>query len=314
LDTGIDSLQPDLASAVSGTSDLTPRKRRAFGADESSDSHGTAVAGIIAARGSATGAIHMAGLAPQASLLDIRVAVQQDHVSPDAVALGIRAAAGAAADVINVSLIVPSASPDLDTAVTFAQSHRCLIVAAAGDTRIAQALADYPGVLVVTAVGVPGTPVAALSGGRADVSAPGAGLLSTGETNGRSPAGSGYVQDVSGTGFAAAYVSAATALLLSADRRLTPTEAGQLLVNTAQQSQDGSVPPAIDPLTAMDSVLGPPSLAPGGDDSLAVAVGVSAVAALVIAALIARIIAGRRRRAARLALRSFPATSWDQPW
>src|SRR5262249_41242370 len=50
IDTGINTLQPDLAGAVLATEDFTARSARDRGADESSDSHGTAVAGIIAAR------------------------------------------------------------------------------------------------------------------------------------------------------------------------------------------------------------------------------------------------------------------------
>ncbi len=205
IDTGIDVRQPDLAGAVSLVRDLTARPRD-YGADQSADSHGTAIGGIIAAHGSATSQAHMAGLAPQATLLDIRVAVEANQVTSAAIAQGIVTAAQAGADIINVSLIAPSADPVLSQAVSFAQARGCLIVAAAAAR---QALATSPGVLTVAAVSQAGL---ALSASPAVVSAPGADLYSPGETHPVVPGLPGYVEDASGSGFSAAYVSAAVVL------------------------------------------------------------------------------------------------------
>ena len=79
IDTGIDVQQPDLAGAVSLVRDLTARPARLRCRPVGRFAHGTAIAGIIAARGSATSQAHMGGLAPQATLLDIRVAVEPNR-------------------------------------------------------------------------------------------------------------------------------------------------------------------------------------------------------------------------------------------
>jgi subtilisin family serine protease len=314
IDTGIDARQPDLAGAVSATEDLTAQGTRDDGADESSDSHGTAVAGIIAARGSATGQGHMTGLAPRASLLDIRVAVQPDHVTAAAVAQGIMAAAEAGADIINVSLIVPSATPALRAAVSLARERNCLVVAAAGSPGAPQALADSPGVLIVAAAGRAGAPAAPAGASPATVSAPGDDLFSTGEMAGAGSAVDGYVHGASGSAFSAAYVSAAAALLLSADRKLSPAEAGRLLVTTARPAAASTAPPAIDPVAALDAALFPSPPHPAGSGFLTVGVGLAVAAGLAIALLLAWILAVRRRRPAEPALGSIPPSSWDQPW
>jgi subtilisin family serine protease len=314
VDTGIDLRQPDLAGAVSSALDLTARKPRDYGFDESLDSHGTAVAGIIAARGSAAGAAEMVGLAPAASLIDIRVAVQPDRVSAAAVAQGIMSAAQAGAAIINVSLIVPAVSQKLDDAVSYAQARGCLIVAAAGNAAAPQALASYPGVLTVAAANQVGETDTTPAGGPATVSAPGIDLFSAGEIEGAGAAAHGYVRDVSGSGFSAAYVTAATALLLAADPKLGPAAVARLLIKTAKRPPGVSVP-AIDPLAALDSLLPPSPTRPSGGDSAAVTEAIAfGVVGVLIVILGARVLAVRRHRASRLALEAIPPSSWDQPW
>jgi subtilisin family serine protease len=312
IDTGIDVRHPDLAGAVSlpAVRDLTIRPRD-YGADQSADSHGTAVAGIIAARGSTASQAHMVGLAPQATLLDIRVAVQSDRATSAAIAQGIVTAARAGADIINVSLTAPTADPALANAVSFAQARGCLIVAAAGSTTVGQALIGYPGVLTVAAKSRAGQP---LSASPAVVWAPGAGLYSTGETHPVVAALPGYVENASGNGYAAAYVSAAAALLLSADRKLTPAAAGRLLIRTARRTV-ARPEPSIDPVAALDSALPGPrpvQFGQGGFPLLAAGLPIAGCLLLVVALL--RISAVRRRRSTRLALAEIPPSSWDQSW
>src|SRR5579859_6140149 len=80
VDTGVDTTQPDLAGAVQGSAP----------ADQSSDSHGTAIAGLIAGRGSVTNpGQHVVGLAPKAQLIDVRVARQPDAATAADIAAGI---------------------------------------------------------------------------------------------------------------------------------------------------------------------------------------------------------------------------------
>ena len=204
-------------------------------------------------------------------------------------------------------MIAPSADPVLSQAVSFAQVRGCLIVAAAAAR---QALATYPGVLTVAAVSQAGR---ALSASPAIVSAPGADLYSTGETHPVVPGLPGYVEDASGSGFSAAYVSAAAALLLSANQKLTPAAAERLLIRTARGAPGRPVP-SIDPVAALDSTLpAPPPVRPGGGSPLLEA-GLAIVACLLIVVVLIRISAVRKRRATRLALAAIPPSSWDQSW
>lgn len=340
VDTGIDRAQPDLAGSIALTLDFTARHPDDYGEDQSADSHGTAVAGIIAARGSAAGPQHMVGLAPRASLFDIRVAVQPGQVSPDAVAQGIEAAARAGAAIIDVSLIVPAQTPKLSQAVSYALDHHCLIVAAAGTQTAPQALAGYAGVVTVAAVNRAGQAIAPATAGLpaavsapATVSAPGADLFSAGETTGPDAAGHGYVHDASGSAFSAGLVAAAVAVLMSADHKLTPVTAARLLVKTAQRTPGAgesgageSGPAVIDPLAALESALGPaprphpspspaPAKAAGGSWVTVLAVvGIALLIGVLLAVVLLRVLAVRRRQATRLTLDAIPPSSWDQPW
>ena len=173
IDTGIDTAQPDLAGAVTEAVNLAG----GTGSDSSSDSHGTVIAGLIAGRDR----LRVAGLAPRASLIDIRVATQARHVHPAEIANGIKAAVEAGAEIINVSLGTSVDDPGLRRAVKGAEDRGILVVASAGDSEL-QYPAGYPGVLSVGAV----DRMSALmprsgSGGGAPVSiyAPGVDLFST---------------------------------------------------------------------------------------------------------------------------------------
>jgi subtilisin family serine protease len=225
VDTGIDTTRPDLIGTVIGTANLT----NGPATDVSHDSHGTAVAGLIAGRGRS----RMAGLAPGASLIDIKVTAQPDQATPGEIAKGITEAADLGAEIINVSIGTRYDDETLRRAVAFAE-QRCLIVASAGDTGTPQYPAGDPGVVSVAAIDREGVPVPRPGPGPGtpvSLYAPGAALFSTGETG---SADDGYLYDIGGSGYATAYVSAAAALLLAADTPLSPEQAGQLLVSTAR--------------------------------------------------------------------------------
>jgi subtilisin family serine protease len=244
VDTGIDTTRPDLIGTVIGTPvNLTSGPAT----DVSDDSHGTAVAGLIAGRGRSL----MAGLAPQASLIDIKVTAQPDKSTPKEIAEGITRAVEAGADIINVSLGTRYDDNALRQAVAFAEHQGCLIVASAGDTRTPQYPAGDPGVVSVAAIDREGAPVPRPGPGLGtpvSLYAPGADLFSTGKTG----SGNGYRYHIDGSDYAAAYVSAAAALLLSSGTPLSPEQAGHLLVSRAAPVI-GGVPGvgALDPLAAL---------------------------------------------------------------
>ncbi|MFF4738199.1 S8 family serine peptidase [Streptomyces sp. NPDC001262] len=219
IDSGVQADHPDLTGqVVPGVGFLGDSHDRGQ-ADISGDSHGTAIAGIIAGTGAANGGYGMIGLAPKAKILPVRVTVHAT-VEPTALAQGITYAADHHAQVINVSLGMPTPDPVLRRAIDYAIGKDAVIVASAGNNgRSGDPTlypAAFPGVVDVTGVNSAGRfwPVSE-SGPRTTLAAPAIGIYST---NNR-----GQYVDAEGTSYAAAYVSAAAALVRSAapppDRR-----------------------------------------------------------------------------------------------
>jgi len=255
VDTGVDTSQPDLAGAVRGSAPP----------DRSRHSHGTAIAGLIAGRGPVTGpGRHVAGLAPQAQLIDIRVTGEPDAVTAAEIAGGINRAALSGARVINVSLGVPRDDKNtISRAAALAHGHGCLVVASAGSGSALQYPAASPRVLAVGGTSQAGVPLTPLSGyPHRAVYAPGADLYSTAEM---SPAGGGrdgYISQLSGSGYATAYVSAAAALILSAQPRLTADDLRTYLVRSVSRVPGTPGFGIIDPLAILGE-LAPPGQPPG---------------------------------------------------
>lgn len=154
VDTGILSTHPDLQER------LLPGYNFVDGNTNTTDTygHGTHVAGLIAAHG------HAVGVAPEASLLPVRVIRGQAGGSAFDVARGILYAANLLpelpnphpAQVINLSLGLDGSSPLIEDAVRQAMAAGVIVVAAAGNTGGALASpATVPGVISVTAVAGP---------------------------------------------------------------------------------------------------------------------------------------------------------------
>jgi len=255
VDTGVDTSQPDLVGVVQGNAPP----------DQSRDSHGTAIAGLIAGRGPADDpGQHVVGLAPQAQLVDIQVVAQPDAATAAEIAGGIHQAALSGARVINVSLGVPRDEGHvISKAVAFARGRDCLVVASAGGGSALQYPAASPGVLAVGGTTQAGSPLTSLSGyPHRAVYAPGANLYSTAEL---SPAGGGhdgYISPLSGNGYATAYVSAAAALILSAHPQLTADELRTYLVRSVSRVPGTSGFGIIDPSAVLGelSSLGQPTV------------------------------------------------------
>jgi subtilisin family serine protease len=209
VDTGIDGKHPDLAGVVSYPGHVRQR-------DESVGSHGTEIAGLIAGQGpQAAGKGGAQGLAPQAKLIDIPVTSDPRKVTAAQIATGIMRAVQAQAQVINVSLglHVPVGSRDyqrIQGAVDYALGQGRLVVASVGTDGLGKFYpADINGVIAVAASGQHGAPTSPLNrDGQLAVYAPGDDLYSTNKQG-------GYTGDLSGNDFAAAYVSAAAAVIWS---------------------------------------------------------------------------------------------------
>jgi type VII secretion-associated serine protease mycosin len=150
VDSGVQASHPDLEGQV------LPGK--GFGPEAAADGrtdpdrragHGTAMAGIIAARGG--GAEHALGIAPEAKILPVSLGPTGLREAP----AGIRWAVDAGADVINVSLGTDRDDPEVVDAIGYALSRNVVVVAATGNIDSAYLEipmpAKIPGVIAVGA-------------------------------------------------------------------------------------------------------------------------------------------------------------------
>jgi serine protease len=160
VDTGVDLGHPDLAAhIVDRGADFVDAKDTDGAQDQ--NGHGTHVAGIIAAvTGNGTG---VAGVAPDARILPVRVLDADGSGTTDQIAAGVRYAADRGADVINLSLGVTSGVGSaakvigaLDTvydAFAYASAKGAVIAFAAGNDSypLCAEPAAAPGVICVGA-------------------------------------------------------------------------------------------------------------------------------------------------------------------
>lgn len=207
VDSGVDAAHPDLAGQVTTGEDLVgPGPRHP---------HGTLVAGIIAARSGND--IGLAGAAPGARVLAIRVLDGQGFGSSAVEARGIDAAVAAGAEVVNLSLgpapelfdLLNPGDPLL-AAITRATRAGVVVVAAAGngDRPVCAQPVLGPGLLCVGSVGRDLRRSDFSNHGlRTDVVAPGEDVFST-------VPGDGY-GGLSGTSAATPQVAAQAALLVA---------------------------------------------------------------------------------------------------
>jgi subtilisin family serine protease len=147
LDTGVDAAHPDLQGAVLPGFNLVDPS-----APPSDDNgHGTAVAGIIAAR--TDNHIGVAGICWTCSILPVKVLGADGTGDTATVAAGIIRAADAGARVISMSFGGPAPDPTLSSAVAYAEAKGAILVAAAGNSGSSVPFypAADPGVISVAA-------------------------------------------------------------------------------------------------------------------------------------------------------------------
>lgn len=176
VDTGVDTQHPDLAThVVEGYNALQ------HNSDVKDDNgHGTHCAGVAAA--SANQGLGVAGMAPEARVMPIKVLAADGSGSDAGIAEGITWAVDHGANVLNLSFGGTASSRILGDAVAYALQHGVTVVAAMGNdgTRNRSYPAAYPGVLAVGATDN-WDRVAGFSqyGEWISVSAPGVSILST---------------------------------------------------------------------------------------------------------------------------------------
>jgi len=227
IDTAIEAAHPELAGTIAGEFDAVGEGPAA------PESHGTQIAGILAAHAELT------GVAPEAKLLSVR-AFRSGKKSPaQSTSLqllkGIDWAYDAGAKVMNMSFTGPM-DPLLERIVKAAADKGVIFIAAAGNNGPKGAPlypAAYPQVIAVTATDDKDKLYAkANRGDYISIAAPGVDIIA--------PALKGKYEMSSGTSMAAAHVSGVVALLLERDGKLDWSEARDILSSSARKPNGSS--------------------------------------------------------------------------
>lgn len=232
LDSGVDAQHPDLAGRV-----VTGRDYVDGSTDGRVDAvgHGTTVASQIAGGGDPA-----IGLAPDASILPVRVLDEQNRYRNAAtVAEGVVWAVDQGAKVINMSLGGLRDSPALSEALAYAMAHDVVVIACTGN-RTGEEYQEVwyparePGVVAVSGVtysdGVPTHWQSSLTGPQTVLAAP---AVVTG-----AQAGGGY-REVQGTSFSSALVAAVAALIRA---RFPDMSAGDVVNRLVATAEDAGAP------------------------------------------------------------------------
>lgn len=280
VDSGVDADHPQLRGKVHDGRDFYTTQQRPATFD--CVSHGTGVAGIIAA-GPLPG-VGFHGVAPDAAILPVRISDRDVddrgdslRIDPQILANGIRYAADAGAKVMALALAGYDDFPAVRAAVAHAVAKDVLVVAAAGNGRQSGA-AEYPsypaaydGVLGVGAVDIDGALMPGSRTGRyVDLVAPGVKVLAPSRVDGHT-----YVD---GTSFATPFVAGAAALVRAARPTLTAAQVAQRLIATASPARGGQHSTAygaglVNPYRAVTDGLDPlapadlPALVPAPPDA-----------------------------------------------
>ncbi|MFI8950816.1 type VII secretion-associated serine protease mycosin [Streptomyces sp. NPDC053750] len=248
IDTGVDVKNPQLTDAVDASKgkNYLPLKNRKGeeiergNAQGTTDTvgHGTRVAGIIAARpAKGTGFV---GVAPEATIIPVKQNDAEGNGTADTLALSIRHAVDAGADVINISQDTANAvepAQSLKDAVDYALGRQVVVVASAGNDGLGGNVkvtypASYDGVLAVASSDRNNERAPfSQSGEFVGVAAPGVDMVST-------VPGGGHCSD-NGTSFSAPYVAGVAALLKAKYPKWTAAQIVAQIEQTAERSIPG---------------------------------------------------------------------------
>ena len=257
IDSGVDGSLPQLGGHLAVGANVVDGTGRG---DTDCLGTGTAMAGIIAAQPDQGDG--MVGMAPDATVLPIRIATTSPSARPSDEARAIEVAVSAGATVVALGSYVNVDDPGVAQAITQAAGHNVVVVYAAptGATGApvpssspATAAPAGGGVLSVGAVGVDGQLGADYLPGSVTVVAPGLNVMTLGTTGTGTTAGSG-------TQYAVAFVAGEAALVRAAHPNLTAVQVVQQVERTSD-SQSGGAPDKaygwglINPTVAVKKVL-----------------------------------------------------------
>ncbi|MBY6037368.1 S8 family peptidase [Fictibacillus nanhaiensis] len=224
LDTGIDASHEDL-NVLGGASFVAGEPNALI----DGNSHGTHVAGTVAALNNTKGVI---GVAHSASLYAVKVLDSSGSGTYSGIIQGIEWAVANNMDVINMSLGGSSGSTALQQACDNANNSGVLVVAAAGNsgTKGKRNTIGYPAkyasVMAVGAVDASNNRASFSSvGDELEVMAPGVNVLS-------SVPGNSY-SSYNGTSMASPHVAGAAALIMAGNPGLSNAQVRQKLIDTA---------------------------------------------------------------------------------
>ncbi|MDT5039500.1 MAG: serine protease [Actinoplanes sp.] len=227
IDTGVDAGHPDLAGQILPGIDLITKTS---GVSSDPNGHGTHVSGTIAAL--AGNGIGIAGVAPDAKILPIRVLGANGSGLMSDVATGLVYAADHGAQVVNMSIGSSGQTGAVSTAIGYARSKGVVVVAAAGNERASGSPISYPAA-DVGVIAVASTDSAdhyssfSNQGGYVDIAAPGSTILST------IPVTMGGYGNYSGTSMASPHIAAVAALLKAYRPGLSPDQVEQAIEKSA---------------------------------------------------------------------------------
>ncbi|GAA5198316.1 hypothetical protein GCM10023322_71420 [Rugosimonospora acidiphila] len=289
VDSGVDATLPQLAKRVAVGSDIVGGTGRG---DTDCLGSGTGMAAIVA--GSADGAAAV-GVAPDATVLPVRVAPTIAAVSEADQASAVEVAVASGATVIALGQFIDPALPTVASAIGFAVGHGVLVVSRASGT----GQAAVPGLLRVGSIGIDGKASGGYPAGAADIVAPGVDVASLGI------AGTGQVQ-LTGSQYAVAFVAGEAALIRARYTNLTVAEVIRRIEATADRIGSATPDPTygfglIDPAAAVTRLIpderrGPdPALKPDAHSEWSAGRIAALITALVVAMVLVVLLALRIR-------------------
>ena len=224
LDTGVDAAHPDLADVIAPGA----RSFVAGGGPATTDSatHGTQVAGIIAAQ--SDNGVGISGVA-RARILPVKIADADGRAETGSLVRGVKYAVARGAKILNISFEGGTRSALEQDAIDYAVRRGAMVVVASGNS--GRRRMEYPGayrqVVSVAAVDETDTPLdSSTSGPQVTLAAPGGNVVST--------LPGGRYGEASGTSFAAAVVSGQAARVWAANPRLTASQVIEVVERTTR--------------------------------------------------------------------------------